>query len=215
MDDHDDLTRRIRDLGSEPLDSGLTAKCLHVMRAQRPRRLNLTKFKIATAAISGFLLGSVGLASAGTLPAPAQNVAHSVLKTVGVNVPAGHDRFNDPTVCPGGPYRNHGAYVRAHKDDPNAGASPCGKPNRAVQGADESKGTDETGTPGHGPPPWARGNGKGSKDDTDPDEKNRDPGTAPAPTTTVPMAPTTTSPPPTTTPPTSTTAPATTTTNQP
>jgi hypothetical protein len=187
------------------------------MPTRRPRRPNLTKFKIATAAVSGFLVGSVGLASAGTLPAPAQGVAHSVLKTVGVDVPPGHDRFNDPAACPDGPYRNHGAYVRAHKDDPNAGTSPCGKPNRAVQGADDSDdATDEAGkAPGHGPPPWSHGNGNGPKEDKDESEKRGGPGAAPSPTTTAPMAPTTTAPPPTTTPPTTTTAPATTTTSQP
>ena len=78
------------------------------------------------------MVGSMGLATAGALPDTAQDAAHTVLDKVGVNVPAGHERYNDPGVCPGGPYKNHGAYVRAHKDDPNAGTSPCGKPLNAV-----------------------------------------------------------------------------------
>jgi hypothetical protein len=87
------------------------------------------------------------------LPAPVQDVAHHALDAVGVHVPPGHQRFNDPATCPGGPYANHGAYVRAHHDDPNAGESPCGKPLNAV-------------APGHGPDadknePGGHGKGKG------------------------------------------------------
>ena len=124
---------------------------------------------MAAAAAGGFLIGSVGLASAGSLPAPAQDAARSALSTVGINVPPGHDRYNDPTKCPGGPYANHGAYVRAHPNDPNAGASPCGKPNKAVKqagngatpGAPEDNGNDNGNGGRHGPPPWAHGNLKG------------------------------------------------------
>jgi hypothetical protein len=217
MDDFDDLTRRLRDLGAQPVDPDVAARCLNLMRRQRSSRSNLTKLKVAAAAATGFLVGSVGLAYGGTLPAPAQGVAHSVLKTVGVNVPPGHDRYNDPAACPGGPYRNHGAYVRAHKDDPNAGASPCGKPAHAVQkGGDGASGTDNSSkAPGHGPPPWAHGNRKEPKDDQG--ENHGKAGAAPqagATTTTTALPPSTTSPP-STTRPSTTAAPSTTTTSLP
>ena len=131
---------------------------------------------VSAAAIVGFAAGGVGLAAANVLPAPAQDVAHRALDAVGVHVPPGHVRYNDPTVCPGGPYANHGAYVRSHQDDPNAGNSPCGKPVRSVDPAGKSDTSDtnndsETNdkgksakSNGHGPPPRTHGNGK--PDDT-------------------------------------------------
>jgi hypothetical protein len=64
---------------------------------------------------------------AGSLPAPAQNVTHSTLANLGLEVPSS-PRYNDPVACPGGPFANHGEYVKAHKGDPNAAQSPCGKP---------------------------------------------------------------------------------------
>ena len=107
----------------------------------------------------GFMIGSVGLASAGALPGPAQDVAHSALGVLGVHVPPGKDRYNGPEC---GDVANHGEYVDAHPDDPAAGKSPCGKPNRAVKHPQRS-GTDPAGVPGDagrkGPPPWA-GQGK-------------------------------------------------------
>jgi hypothetical protein len=70
-------------------------------------------------------------------------MAHGALDAVGVHVPPGHVRYNDPVVCPGGPYRNHGAYVRAHKSDPNAGNSPCGKPVQSVNPSGGAKDTKD------------------------------------------------------------------------
>jgi hypothetical protein len=107
------------------------------------------------------MAGSVGLAAADVLPAPVQDVAHHALDTVGVHVPPGHQRFNDPATCPGGPYANHGAYVRAHHDDPNAGSSPCGKPLGAVNPGHDSN-SDQPGDHGKGKKPDDAnpGNGK-------------------------------------------------------
>src|SRR4051795_3670962 len=109
--EHADLIARLQAMGHEPMDPALAARVLAQVSSPRRSWLRSTKAKVAAAAAGGFMLGSVGLASAGSLPAPAQQAAHSVLGTVGINVPPGHDRYNDPTVCPGGPYRNHGAYV--------------------------------------------------------------------------------------------------------
>src|SRR5439155_16774817 len=101
-----------------------------------------TRTKVAAALASGFLLGSVGLASAGTLPDPVQEAAHSALGAVGVSVPPGHDRYNGPEC--GGRFANHGQYVKAHKGDTGAAKSRCGKPNRAGHGAsdDATEGAD-------------------------------------------------------------------------
>src|SRR3954451_176716 len=97
--------------------SAMSGRLSRVRRWSRPA--------VAVAAMVGFLFGSLGLASAGALPDSVQDVAPDLLAPVGVDVPPGHVRFNDPTECPGGPYTNHGDYVKQHKDDPNAGQSDC------------------------------------------------------------------------------------------
>lgn len=131
---HDDsgeehLAERLRSLGKQPVARAVAER---VLSRARPRHawLRSTKLKVAAAFAGGFLVGGVGLASAGTLPAPAQDVAHTALSAVGINVPPGTDRYNGPEC--GGTYKNHGQYVRAHKDDPNAGRSPCGKPMKSL-----------------------------------------------------------------------------------
>src|SRR3954470_1830028 len=130
--EHADLIARMEAMSREPLDPAVAARVLGHVSEPRRSWLHSAKAKVAAAAAGGFLLGSVGLASAGSLPAPAQEAAHSVLGTVGINVPPGQNRYNDPTVCPGGPYRNHGHSVRSQKNDPTAGASPCEKPVQSV-----------------------------------------------------------------------------------
>jgi hypothetical protein len=135
---------------------------------------------LVAAAIGAFAFGGLGLAAADVLPPPVQDVAHTALDPLGVHVPPGHDRFNDPVQCPGGPYRNHGAYVRTHKGDPNAGKSPCGKPVKSLTGSDAKTGKDDQdagGRPeGAGPPPWAHGNKHKDKNNKNKDknEKNDD-----------------------------------------
>jgi len=143
-------------------------------RANRSRRtwLHSTKLKVAAALAGGFMIGSVGLASAGALPGPAQDVARAALGAFGVDVPPGHDRYNGPEC---GDVTTHGEYVDAHPDDPAAGKSPCGKPNKAVNHPHPQKSTGAGGVPGHakrhGPPPWAgQGKGKAKGTDTDKDD---------------------------------------------
>src|SRR5690606_30573467 len=85
---------------------------------------------VAAAAVVGFLAGSTGLAAAGTLPDPAQDVAHNVLGAVGIDVPRSTEG------CPDGrSYRNHGEYVSeveaAGGDVTTAAQSQCGKPIHA------------------------------------------------------------------------------------
>jgi len=208
--DFPEIKRRLHAFGSAPLAAGVADRTLARLRSAGRPRLSGTRLKLlSAAAIAGFAAGGVGLAAAAVLPAPVQDVAHNALDAVGVHVPPGHDRYNDPTVCPGGPYSNHGAYVRAHANDPNAGASPCGKPVKSVNptgkpDADKNDPADKNDkNDGHGPPPWAHGHGK-------PDTQGAAP-TGPQPAT-KPAKPSPTGTAPTTTP---STAPITTTTRPP
>jgi hypothetical protein len=124
-----------------------------------------TKVKVAIGVAGGFAVGSFGLASAGALPGPVQDAAHTALDAVAVSVPPGHSRYSGPEC--GGTYANHGAYVRTHHGDPGAARSPCGKPAVAVNpgpGAEPASPPEGTGqSSGHGPPPLAHGgkHGKG------------------------------------------------------
>jgi hypothetical protein len=131
---------------------------------QTPARRRLPLKVLVAATVGAFAFGGVGLAAADVLPARVQDVAHTALDKVGVHVPPGHDRFDDPEVCPGGPYPNHGAYVRAHEEDgPEAGRSPCGRPVRSTRHPDAGDAKDEADADrpdGAGPPPWARANAK-------------------------------------------------------
>ena len=159
-DDFEDLRRRLAAAGAAPLDPAVAARTQARLSGARPSpRPRIPRKLVLVAATVGFVLGSVGLAAADTLPDSVQEAAHDALAQVGMHVPPGHDRYNDPVVCPGGPYKNHGEYVRTHKDDPDAGATPCGKPVKSTASGDDATGDqarpgdDET-----GPPPWAHGN---------------------------------------------------------
>ena len=157
--DFESVVSRLHSVGKQPVDHALEQRVL--ARANRSRRawLHSTKLKVAAAMAGGFMIGSVSLASAGALPGPAQDVARAALGAVGVDVPRGHDRYNGPEC---GNVTTHGEYVDAHPDDPAAGKSPCGKPNKSVNHA-HPKGSGSAGSPGaargHGRPPWA-GQGK-------------------------------------------------------
>ncbi|MDP9333026.1 MAG: hypothetical protein M3Q30_06935 [Actinomycetota bacterium] len=197
--DYFEVTRRLQQFGSAPLEAEVAARALGRVRAGRAatRRVARTKL-LSAAAVAAFLASGVGLAAADVLPPSAQDVAHNALKTVGVHVPPGHDRYNDATACPGGPYANHGAYVRAHPEDPNAGKSPCGKPTRAVNPSSPGAENDNEGKgAGNGPPPRAQAKkdqakkNQGKNDQATNDEKDRDEsdGGALQPSNTVPKSP--------------------------
>jgi hypothetical protein len=228
-DDHDELVTRLQALGRQPLDPATAGRALATARGRQRSGRAGTRLKIGAAAAVGFAAGSLGLATAGALPAPAQRAAHSVLGSVGVAVPPGQQRVEDPTTCPGGPYANHGAYVRAHHGDPKAAQSPCGRPTVSVNHPDGTAGDTAGGSSRQGPPPWAHGHGKGhanggpghadggAGDDTGDDQAPAaGPATTAAPTTvprtTTSLAPTTTAAPTTTT--TSTTSSTTSTTER-
>jgi hypothetical protein len=165
-DEYRHVIERLQAFGSAPLAVGIPNRA----RAVRGRKARVSggraKWLIA-GSLAGFMAGSVGLAAADVLPAPVQDVAHHALDSVGVHVPPGHQRFNDPATCPGGPYANHGAYVRAHHDDPNAGSSPCGKPVQAVNPGQDSNSDEQPGNHGKGSKPNGTnpGNGKGKGHD--------------------------------------------------
>jgi hypothetical protein len=167
-DDHADLIGRLGEFSAAPMNPGVAARCLDRVRHGRTPRAPRFRVKALVAATVGaFVVGGVGLAAADVLPAPVQDVAHTTLDRVGVHVPPGHVRYNDPVACPGGPYQNHGAYVRAHKSDPAAGKSPCGKPTQSVNPSGTTKTEDANdaapGRAGHGPPPWAHNKNKKTK----------------------------------------------------
>ncbi len=197
--DYFEVTRRLQQFGSAPLEAEVAARALGRVRAGGPAGRRVARMKlVSAAAVAAFLASGVGLAAADVLPPSAQDVAHNALKTVGVHVPPGHDRYNDATACPGGPYANHGAYVRAHPEDPNAGTSPCGKPTRAVNPSGPGAENDKQGKgAGNGPPPWAQGKkdqskkNQGKNDEATSDEKDGDDsnGGALQPPKTVPKAP--------------------------
>src|SRR5262245_789218 len=154
------VTERLRTFGSTPLADDVANATFARVSARRARASAGRVKWVVAATVAGFMAGSVGLAAADVLPAPVQDVAHHALDTVGVHVPPGHQRYNDPTTCPGGPYANHGAYVRAHHDDPNAGSSPCGKPLRSVDPGQDSKSDDQSGGHGQGNKPDNASRGK-------------------------------------------------------
>ena len=159
----DQLASRLQGLGQQPVDPWLASRVLARVQAGAPAWWRSTKLKVGGGVMAGFLAGSVGLASADTLPGPAQDVAHHVLGAVGISVPPGQSRYNGPEC--GGTYRNHGQYVRAHHGQPGAGSSPCGRPEVSVTPGSSTTEVSEPpgtgpGSHGHGPPPWAHG-GKG------------------------------------------------------
>jgi hypothetical protein len=161
----EEVLRRLHAFGQVPMDEAMAGRVL--ARAARPPRRwwRSTKAKVTAGVVGGFAVGSLGLASAGALPAPVQNAAHDALGVVAVNVPSGHSRYDGPDC--GGSDANHGAYVRAHHGGAAAGQSVCGKPTGATQptpapavpGAPTT--ADEPPSHGQGPPPWAHGNGRG------------------------------------------------------
>jgi hypothetical protein len=229
QDEYGHVIERLRVFGTAPLADEIANGALGRARGRRARASGGRAKWIVAASVAGFMAGSVGLAAADVLPAPVQDVAQHALDAVGVHVPPGHQRFNDPATCPGGPYANHGAYVRAHHDDPNAGKSPCGKPIQAVAPGQGPK-TDQpdTGAHGNGKQPHdqhpgnsngkghgnGHGDGNGSlKPHGQPDDKtdaNPDQSATHESSTSIP-APPTTSTPATTSVPTTTTMPTTTT----
>jgi hypothetical protein len=163
----DDLEDRLRRLGQTPIAPEVEASHRRTMAeaVSAPARARFGWRAVALAVVAGFFVGSTSLAAAGSLPAPAQDVAHDVLDVVGIGVPRSTEG------CPeGSSYRNHGEYVSAVEasggDVEAAAHSECGKPAHSgkAKGTDKEKGSSsaspdagaEAGEdPCTGPPPWA------------------------------------------------------------
>ena len=159
----DDLEDRLRRLGQAPITPEVEAAHRHAIAqaVDRPPRARFGWKAVALAAFAGFFAGSTALAAAGSLPAPAQDVAHDTLGAVGINVPRSTEG------CPEGTsYRNHGEYVSAVEaaggDVRAAAHSDCGKPVHSGKGnGNGNEGVapgarpDRDGDPCTGPPPWA------------------------------------------------------------
>ena len=151
MDEHE-ITRRLRAAGEQPVPDAIRAGHLHriaMTTTDAPRRFG--RLAVAGAAAVGFFAGSTGLAMAGALPDPAQDVAHDVLAVVQVDVPEG----------------SRGACVSAAAKDPALDAAekkaakeacrqqaPPGH-GRAGGAPGQQKPDKHADDPCRGKPPWA------------------------------------------------------------
>lgn len=147
MDEHDDLLRRLRSLGTQPVDPARQSADLTAMAMARPTPRIARKLRLAGAFLAGLMIGGTGLAAAEALPDPAQHVAHTVLGKVGVRV-ADPDRYHG-VECGTEVKKNHGTYVR---DDRSLAKSDCGKKLKAAEaGGTEGDGADGPATDGTAP----------------------------------------------------------------
>ena len=142
-----------------------------------PQRRGLRRFGalwVAGAGLIGFTIGSTGLAAAGALPDPAQNVAHDVLGAVRVDVPAGKEGKRGPCVSQAAKIEDEAAKQAAKDACPKGGPpeppdngagtpeDPGSSPGKSGEAPGHSgdrghgKGTDKhAGDPCRGRPPWA------------------------------------------------------------
>lgn len=157
MNEHDDLTARLRDLGRNPVEPATASRHLTAMAAGRQVRIGrFGRAKVAAAFAAGIILGGTGLASAGVMGNGAQNTVANAAEHVGVNLPGGKPRSTTGcTVARSGEtltqttFKNHGDYVSAG-GDPKA---DCGKPVKATDNQpDKSKGDEHR---SECAPPWA------------------------------------------------------------
>lgn len=165
MTEHEDLTRRLSDLGTQPVPEAARAEHLHAMRTAEavdaaPAGRRFGRLAVAAAAIIGFAVGSTGFAMAGALPDPAQGVAHDVLSVVQVDVP---DRPDNRGACISAAAKNPDpAAKQAAKDACPKGGPPAGVPggppgepgSSRGPGANRGVGNND-GDPCTGRPAWA------------------------------------------------------------
>lgn len=137
--DENDLTDRLRHLGDADVPADARAEHLRRIAATpiAPAR-GFSRAWVAAAAVVGFLAGSTGLAAAGALPDPAQDVAHDVLAVVQVDVPEGKR----------GPCVSAIAKSDLPKDEKKAAKDAC--PKGGDDEADEDGDAGEDGTKGNG-----------------------------------------------------------------
>ena len=161
--DRDDLIDRLRALGEEPVAPTTHAEHLRMLATATPeappRRFG--HLAVAAAAAIGFVAGSTGLAVAGALPDPAQDVAHDVLSVVQVDVPEGNRG-----ACVSAAARDEsltGAEKQAAKDACPKGGVGRG-PRDAPGSSGEAPGHADDGDPCRGRPPWAGRMDRAEKD---------------------------------------------------
>lgn len=143
-----ELEARLRSYGGHAVAPATQSQHLTTMAsvaAAPARRSSVAhKLRVAGALVAGFFLGSTGLAFAGALPDPAQDAAQGAFARVGVNVPAGTERYQGAECGEpegGGEWRNHGHYVRSQPEAAReaAGESDCGKPLQSLEnGGDDA-----------------------------------------------------------------------------
>src|SRR2546423_3882666 len=144
MSEFDDLERRLAAFGHHPVPDDVARRHLALMEATPVAVAAVgrgqtwsRKLVVGAAFLSGLVTGGFGLAAAGALPSPAQNVAHDALHVVGVKVPEGksesHPRSTDG--CDGATVKNHGQFVSSQPagDRSEAAKSDCGKPLTSVK----------------------------------------------------------------------------------
>jgi hypothetical protein len=143
-------------------------------RSERARRI-VRRTKVMSLVFVGTVLGTSGLAAAGALPGPVQDVAHRILEEVGIHVPSSSD---DDATTPSSDPRDD---VDPHTSDqePASVGVPVADPGAGNDGAGTGDGVnpaDGTSPPeGVGPPegveppegvaPDDPGNGNGPPDD--------------------------------------------------
>ena len=144
---HDHLTERLRSLGEHPIDDD--TKALHRQRMDAAEALapaarrRFGPVAIAAAGIVGFMAGSTGLAAAGALPDPAQDVAHEVLGVVRVDVPKGKEGQRGPCVSQAAKIEDEASKQAAKDACPKGGPPDAGDD---VEG--DENGGDENDAPG-------------------------------------------------------------------
>lgn len=138
-------------------------------RARRTRSSKVVARVAAVAAAAGALCMTGGLASAGSLPEPAQHAASAVLGSVGISVPTGEEpaRVPEPTTtgsvppssATGGVQPDAGRAVPGENGTAGAGAPPAvpSTPAAPGNGQGELHGNKSRGTP----PATANGHGNG------------------------------------------------------
>jgi hypothetical protein len=171
--DADPAVSRLRSLASHPIDAAVARDHLQAMASVPFVAPVRSRFRMAMAGslMAGALVGGAGIAAAATghLPETAQAVAHDA--TLGLvpdgprhkaadareNSRSGEDhgtaRFVRGCTNPDGSAftGNHGAYVKAHPDDPRtadvnerevAAQSDCGKPQVSVDNRADTSTSD-------------------------------------------------------------------------
>lgn len=153
--DETPLTDRLHDLGTQPVPDDVRDRHLHRMSAVAPDRsgARFGRLAVAAAAVVGFAFGSTGLAMAGALPDPAQDVAHDVLGTVNIAVPEG-----TRGQCVSGVAKSDlpEAEKKAAKDACPKGGRPDGVGNgKSGEAPGKTRVDKHANDPCRGKPPWA------------------------------------------------------------